>query len=51
MQQDYPSVVSLAPAIALCRTENVMQLFKTTTLLAALLAARCKCSRAARAYA
>jgi hypothetical protein len=39
MQQDYPSVVSLAPAIALCRTENVMQLFKTTTLLAALLAA------------
>jgi len=37
MQKDPPSVVSLAPAIALCRTENVMQLFKTTTLLAALL--------------
>lgn len=39
MQKAAPSVVPLAPAIAPCRTENVMQLFKTTTLLAALLAA------------
>jgi len=39
MQKAVLPVVPLAPAIAPCRTENVMQLFKTTTLLVALLTA------------
>ncbi len=39
MQKAPPSVVPLAPAIAPCRTENVMQLFKTTSLISALLLA------------